>query len=427
MNLLAWLDRLTRHWTNRARAVTFARFLSRRVLDDDLFSAAASLSYTTIFALVPLSMVVFGVLAAFPVFNTWSDQLSDYVFSNFVPSSARAVESVLRDLAKNAGQLTAIGVIALVVSLLVTLHSVEAAFNRIWRVSTARPNLTRFLVYWTVLTLGALIAAASMAVSTRFFALDVFQTEPGQWLRHVLIWATPRLIELMAFTAIYRVVPHRQVPWRPAFCGAVLALIMLELMKWLIGLYLGGIDTYERLYGHIAFVPIFLLWVYFGWCSVLLGASFASALSDFRYRPSHLRLPRGFEFYGLLRLLGRFLERRRTGGGLDSEDILHLEPMLSDSQVQRMLGQLHKIGVVDCTESGQWVLTRDLDAMPLEELYEACQLRIPTIDAPLPRNDDPLGQAAVAAMDALRLPLREALQRDVASLYAPKPALDLPT
>jgi len=418
MDVLAWLDRLTQHWTNRARAATFARFLTRRALDDNLFGSAAALSYTTIFALVPLSMVVFGVLAAFPVFNTWSDQLSDYVFSNFVPTSARAIETVLRDLAGNAGQLTAIGVIALVVSLLVTLHSVESAFNRIWRVSSARPNLTRFLVYWTVLTLGALIAAASMAVSTRFFALELFQTEPGQWLRHVLLWATPRLIEAMAFMAIYRVVPHRTVPWRSALAGAALALVMLETMKWLIGLYLGSIDTYERIYGHIAFAPIFLLWVYFGWCSVLLGASFASALSDFRYRPIDSRLPRGFEFYGLLRLLGRFVERRREGEGLDSEAILHLEPMLSDSQVQKMIGQLHKIGVIDCTEGGQWVLTRDLDTMTLEALYEACQLRIPTAAIPLPRDDDPLGQAALAAMDALRLPLREQLQRDVASLYS---------
>jgi len=417
MNLLAWLDRLTCHWSNRARAFTFARFLSRRVLDDNLFSAAASLSYTTIFALVPLSMVVFGVLAAFPVFERWSDQLSDYVFSNFVPSSARAIETVLRDLARNAGQLTSIGVIALVVSLLVTLHSVESAFNRIWRVSSARPNLTRFLVYWTVLTLGALIAAASMAVSTQFFALELFQSEPGQWLRHVLLWATPRLIEAMAFMAIYRVVPHRTVPWRSALAGALLALVMLELMKWLIGLYLGSIDTYERIYGHIAFAPIFLLWVYFGWCAVLFGASFASALSDFRYRPTRLRLPRGFEFYGIIRMLGRFLERRREGQGLDSEAILHLEPMLSDSQVQHMLGQLHRIGVVDCTESGQWVLTRDLDSMTLQELYEACHLRIPTQDTPLPHDDDPLGQAAVTAMDTLRLPLRDALQRKVSSLY----------
>jgi len=417
MHLNRLLDRYRHLFPERARAATFSRFVARRFVDDSLFGVAGELSFTTVFALVPLSMVVFGVLSAFPVFERWSEQLTDYVFSNFVPSSARAIETVLRDLAGNARQLTAIGVIALVVSLLVTLHSVESAFNRIWRVTAARANLTRFLVYWTVLTLGALMAAASFAVSARFFALAVFQTEPGQWLHQTLLWLTPMLIEWLTFATIYRVVPHRTVHWRHALAGALLALVLLEVGKWGMGLYLGSIDTYERIYGQIAFVPIFLLWVYFGWISVLLGASFAAALSDFRYQPAALRLPQGFEFYGLLRMLGRFVEYRRQGQGLESDEIGRLEPMLSDSQVQQLIGQLHRIGVVECTEAGQWVLTRDLDTLTLEELYEACQLRIPTREVPLPQADDPLGRAAACALDALRLPLRERLQRDLASLY----------
>jgi len=92
---------------------------------------------------------------------------------------------------------------------------------------------------------------------------------------------------------------------------------------------------------------------------------------------------------------------------------------LSDSQVQQLLEQLNRIGVVDCTENGHWVLTRDLNTLTLEELYEACQLRIPTSDVPLPHDDDRLGQAVLAAMDALRLPLREHLQRNLASIYFP--------
>ncbi|MEP6634981.1 MAG: YihY family inner membrane protein, partial [Luteimonas sp.] len=109
-SLYRWSDRLR----DRARTATFFRFLWRRFLDDRLFEAAGALSYTTVFALVPLSMVVFGVLSAFPVFDKWSGQLSDYIFSNFVPSSARAVEGVLRKFSENTGQLTTFGAIALV-------------------------------------------------------------------------------------------------------------------------------------------------------------------------------------------------------------------------------------------------------------------------------------------------------------------------
>ena len=141
-----WRDRARFQAWDRARAGTFFRFLLKRFLDDHLFQAAGALSFTTAFAIVPLSMVVFGVLSAFPVYEEWSAQLSTYIFSNFVPSSARSVESYVLGFSKNAGKLTVVGVIVLVVSLLITLTSIEATFNRIWRVPTSRPNLSRVMV-----------------------------------------------------------------------------------------------------------------------------------------------------------------------------------------------------------------------------------------------------------------------------------------
>jgi len=415
------LDSLNR-WGERMRdpmrARTFFRFVFRRVLDDDLFQAAGALSYTTVFALVPLSVVVFGVLSAFPVFAEWSDRLSDYIFSNFVPSAARSVEDYLKQFSANAGQLTTVGVIALLVSLLITLNRVEATLNRVWRVKSARPKISRFLVYWTVLTLGALIAAASLAISARFFALSVFDTQAGRFLENTMLWLAPMTIEMLALAAIYRVVPHRTVHWRHALAGALLAAVLVELIKGGIGLYLGNFGSYSKIYGTLAFVPVFLLWVFLTWVAVLLGASLASSISAFRYQPASMRLPVGYEIYGLLRLLARFMEARRCGEGLHTDDILKLEPILTDSLVQEMLGQLSDIKVVRRAEDGEWLLTRDLDELTLGELYEACQLRIPIAEAHLPCRDDALGQNTVAVLDELRIPLRALLKRRVATIQA---------
>ena len=414
------LDTVTRwlgHVRDRHRVVTFLRFLWKRFLDDNLFQAAGALSYTTVFALVPLSMVVFGVLSAFPVFDRWSDQLSDYIFSNFVPSSARAVETYLRQFSLNAGQLTAAGIVALVFSLLVTLSSVETTFNRIWRVPTARPKVARFLVYWTVFTLGALVAATSLALSTRFFAMAIFETQPGQWLENIMVRLTPFTIELIAFAAVFKVVPHRTVLWRHAFGGALLAALLFEAVKWWLAVFIGGFSSYGKVYGTLAFAPIFLVWIYLGWTAILLGASFAASMSAFRYQPVSMRLPVGYEFYGLLRMIGRFAQARAKGLGLHSQDIHHLEPMLTDQLVQQMLGQLSQIGLVSRAESGEWLLARDLGTLTVGDLYEACQLRVPIAEAHLPCREDPLGQAAAQALDELRLPLREVLKRRVSSIY----------
>ena len=365
-----WSERLR----DRARTGQFFRFLWRNFLDDRLFEAAGALSFTTVFALVPLSMVVFGVLQAFPVFDEWSQQLSSYIFANFVPSSASKVESYLQGFADRAKDLT---------------------------------------------TLGALVAAASLALSTRLFALAVFETQPGRAIEDLMLRIAPVAIELMAFTMLYRVVPHRTVHWRHAFAGAVLAVLMFELVKGGLGLFLGSFRSYETIYGTVAFVPIFLIWVFLGWVSILLGASLGSSISAFRYQPASMRLPEGYELYGILRMLGRFAQAREKGEGLHSDDIERLEPMLTDALVQQLLAELEEIKLLSRAETGEWLLARDLDDLTLAELYETCQLRIPVAEAHLPCRDDALGQQAVKALDELRLPLRDLLRRKVASIYQP--------
>ena len=417
MEPLDSLNRWSERLRDRARAGTFFRFTWKRFLGDRLFEAAGALSFTTVFALVPLTMVVFGVLSAFPVFDEWSASLKAYIFANFVPRAASAVQGYLSEFSANTRSLTTAGALALVVSLLVTLSSVEAIFNRIWRVATARPRFGRFLVYWTVLTLGGLVAASSLALSTRFFALAIFETVPGRWLEAVMLQLAPMAIEMLAFAAIFKVVPHRTVRWRHALAGAALSVLLFELVKWGIGLYIGSFGSYQKIYGPLAFVPIFLLWIYLGWSAILFGASFASSMSAFRYQPAALRLPDGYELYGVLRMLGRFQQARGRGKGLHGDEIQQLEPILTDALVQELLAKLNGIDVVRRAESGEWLLARDLDDVTLGDLYEAARLRVPVAEEHLPHREDALGVAVMNTLDGLRMPLRDLLKQRVSSVF----------
>ena len=198
-------------------------------------------------------------------------------------------------------------------------------------------------------------------------------------------------------------------------------MILFEGVKFGLGVYLSSFDSYQKIYGAIAFLPILMLWIYLGWTSILFGASLASSMSAFRYQPVALRLPEGFELYGLLRMLGRFQLARANGRGLHSDEIHKLEPILTDSLIQQLLGQLCEIGVVRRAESGEWLLARDLDDVTLSELYEAGRLRVPVAEAVLPKRDDALGVAVMHALDALRLPLRDLLKQPVASIYRDVP------
>lgn len=408
---------LRRLWQrlDRERCESFARFVWRRFVDDRCFETAGALAYTTVFALVPATAVALGVLSGFPIFKAWSDRLAEFVFANFVPAAAGAVADYLLQFASGAAGLTMAGVTALLFSALLTLSAIEATFNRIWRVETPRPTLTRFLVYWTVLSLGMLLAVASVALSSYVFSLPLL-TAGAAGQGSLLLRISPTLVALLAFTLAYLVVPNRKVALRHALIGGLLATALFELAKYGLAEYLRQVPSYQQLYGALAVIPIFLLWIYLSWAVVLLGASLAASLSAFRFQPSALRLPAGFELYALLRLLARFQAAHRGGRVLAETELAEQEPGLSHDLRLHLLAELERVGVLGRSDRGAWLLARDLGALSLRELYEGCALRIPTAERNLPGADDPIGRAVLPALDALRAPLREQLARPVATL-----------
>ncbi|MBB5208875.1 YihY family inner membrane protein [Chiayiivirga flava] len=401
---------------DRERARTFGRFLWHRFVEDRCFESAGALAYATLFALVPLAAVVFGVVSMFPLYESLIDQLTGFVFRNFVPSAAETVSDFLRESSANARGLPGLGAITLLVTALLTLASIEDTFNRIWRVAAPRRALSRVLIYWSALTLLPLLAVASLAVSSYVTSVPFLASDSaGSGIGHGLLRGLPLLLELAAFTLAYRLIPNRTVASRHALLAGALATVLFEAAKTGFAIYLARAN-YQALYGAVAVIPIFLIWIYVSWVVVLLGASFAASLSAFRFQPANLRLPVGFEMFGLLRLLGRFEEAQSTGRSLHTEELRVLEPSLTDDLLMRMLGEMAAIQVLQRTENGGWVLVRDLDHLPLAELYEAANLRVPVAEALLPGRDDDLGKRVLAALNELRLPLRDELRRNVGTI-----------
>lgn len=402
---------------DRERYGSFVRFLLKRFIDDRCLLSAEALSFTTLLALVPLTAIVLGVISLFPVYQRWGDALTIFLFTNFVPKAAGTVADSIRTFASSARGVTGFGAIGLLATSLLTMSSIEDAFNRIWRVPTPRRPLARFLLYWAALTLGPLMAVVSLAISSYLLSLPVVAAAQQTALLAYGLRLLPVALEVIAFTAAYAVIPNRSVAFRHALAGGMLAALLFELAKYAIAYYLTR-ASYQQIYGALAFIPIFLLWIWVSWLVVLFGASLAASLAAFRYQPMALRLPRGYEFYGLLRLLGRFDEARERGQGLQVLQIEQLEPILTDDLLQRMVATLCDMKVLRLAESGEWLLARDLETVSLAELHEASGLRIPLVDAALPCADDAIGLRAKIALEGLRQPLRERLQRSVGDIFA---------
>ena len=392
---------------DRNRPLTFARFMLQRFLDDRCPQAAGALAYTTLFALVPLITAVLGILSAFPAFAEWQDKITQYMFDNFVPSAGDTIKTYFTEFTANAGKATAIGI-------LVLLMSIEDAFNRIWRVPTGRPLTSRLLMYWAVLTAGPILMVGALAISSYVLALPMLaQAGESFQVKARLLGLLPFVIQWFTWTAIYVLVPNCRVRVRHAAIGALIATIGFELAKRGFVLYVG--KSYNQVYGALAILPMFIVWIYLSWIIVLAGASIAATLAAFDYRPDAPKLAAGEEFRGLVRVLAHFAAAQRAGAGLSADELRSREPFLSDASTQQYIGDLVEAGLIRRSESGDFVLARDLASMSLYDLYAATGYRIP-LNEPLPVAGDAaldaiatdkLGEAAQELRTTLDTPLAE--------------------
>src|SRR5215510_8793311 len=123
--MFARTQQFARSLRDRERAGTFLRFTWQRFLEDRCMQTAGALAYTSVFALVPLTAAILGILAAFPVFAGWRDKITVWVFTNFVPAAGETVQGYITEFAANASKATAVGILVLFFSAVALMMSIE--------------------------------------------------------------------------------------------------------------------------------------------------------------------------------------------------------------------------------------------------------------------------------------------------------------
>ncbi len=239
---------------------------------------AGSLAFLSLFALAPVFSIVFWVTTASPVFARLRDALQGFLTGNLFPSSiSETVISLLNQFAAKANELSVIGLSVFLLTAFVALQTIERTLNRIWVADRPRPLANRLALYWMLLTLGPLLLGAGLAFNARIVAAWL----PGSELRELRgIWfvVLPWVTTTIGLTLLYRLLPSAPVRWREAFAGALLAAFLFEILRALLAGYVARLPTYTVVYGAFAALPLFLLWLFLGWMSLLLGALLAANL-----------------------------------------------------------------------------------------------------------------------------------------------------
>lgn len=351
----------------------FIHHVSKRFVADRCTYTAAALTYTSLLALVPLLATGFSILAAFPVFETVTDEIQDFIFANFVPASQEMIQDYLLRFAEQASHLTAIGIVFLLVTALLLMETIDYAFNEIWGVQQRRRGISIFMVYWAVLSLGPLLLGVSLVVTSYFISLPVISDMAHTLgVKPFLLRMMPFSLTTLAFTLIYIAVPNRRVFLHHAFMGGFLAALLFEMAKRGFAYYVTQLATYKIVYGALSAVPIFLLWIYLSWIIILLGAEITRSFVSFyrEHEQTQPCLPRQ-ALLNAFRILGHLWQAQRHGKMLTLYELAKLESQSSDINIELLLNHLEKVHWIHRSDGGYYALTRDMHEMTVLDLYHA--------------------------------------------------------
>ncbi|WP_201533033.1 YhjD/YihY/BrkB family envelope integrity protein [Psychrobacter ciconiae] len=363
----------------KQRWFQFLRFLTRHFIEDDCQQKAASLTYTTMLSIVPILTVLLMILSSVPALAQVRAQIYDVIYSNLLPSSSLQVSQYINSFAEKSSNLTIVGVGALFVTTIMTLTTIERAFNQIWRVEDKSGGMKSILRYWAIVTLGPLVLGTAFIVSSTVQSLSFLNKEIAGYGIDWAFWVQiiSIAVTVAGFIAMYWFIPKARVPVKNAAIAGVVVAVIFELMRHLFGTIMTNFTSYEAIYGAFAALPIFLLWIYLSWNLILLGVEISYTLTIFETKEVYPRHP----LLSLLDMLNLVYSYHVRGQSVSEQELRNVLGRKELPKWYTYINYLKDSKLITATEDDNYVLKRNLSNMTLWEFYK-------TLPYPLPIKDE---------------------------------------
>ena len=331
----------------------------------DCLSSAAALTYTTLFAVVPMMTVAYTAFSILPAYEGLEERIEAFIFNNFVPDSSAAVKEKLLEFSDRARGLTAAGFIFLFLTSFLLLVTIEKTFNAIWRVPQPRKGLQRVLVYWGVLSLGPPMIVFGILLSAYFASLQLVTDLDVFGFRAALLSYLPLLLTWVGFTILYWAMPNCRVRFFHAMLGGLLTVWFFELAKYVFNYGVSN-TSLASIYGTFAAVPFFLFWMYMVWVLVLTGAIVVHTMSLQRETVTADSEPM---LVKCSRVLHAVFQGHLEGRAVTDEEIQQAVS-LTGSERERIFAALGELKLLAKDEEDNWLLSRSLKTLTLWDLYQ---------------------------------------------------------
>lgn len=257
-----------------------------RQRDAKAAQSAAALAFALLFALVPLLVLARHLMELLPDVLQFGKPLRAYLINALLPddTGASVVRHAMRFVAK-ARRLSVADLAILLTSAWVWVRTADHAVNAMWPEVPLRRVRRTALIYLGLPVLAPIALGAGTALSLYLVTASLGMVDEPPWLKVGLLHLATTLVTSAFLVVLYRTLPRARVAMRHAVCGALVATGLLSLMQKALSAYIAHMPGYAVIYGPLATLPVFLLWLFLFWSIVLFGASVTAELDVGRREP----------------------------------------------------------------------------------------------------------------------------------------------
>ncbi len=349
------------------RLVNFLTFVIKRLNQYDLNATVASLTLSTLTAIVPTLFVILYFFSRTPGFTRYTAELLGYVASFLDFSTFQSIVGYLDTIPEKINNLSLISILFLLISSIFLLSTIEDSLNKIWQVNTARPLKRRILIYLLILIFGPISLISLTSVWNLYIKnLDTILLFP--LLSHFIYGLLTLVLYTLALFLMFKWIPDRFVPIKDASLGAVITAFALWLMKKLFLFYIVKFNRYELIYGAFASIPLFIFYIYVMWFTLLAGAILTASLSHFKNDAfANARNKCGPEFEDIVRILSHLAALKPHSRGLRVQSI-RLSVNSGYDALGKVLDELKNRGYLK-EKKRHWKLKKPPEAIFLSDLF----------------------------------------------------------
>ncbi|MBO4689323.1 MAG: YihY/virulence factor BrkB family protein [Paludibacteraceae bacterium] len=318
----------------------------------NLNDKAKSLTYSLIFAIIPILAMILAVAKGFGVADVIEQQLNMSFLgeTNMVPTIMAMVERYLETA--QGGLFIGIGILILLWAVYSFFQSVESAFNKIWNVQRSRSILHQVTTYIAIVVLIPVLIVCSAGINIFVHtALEgvtniewlhtFFQTSGLKFLQFLLCW--------LFFTLMYIGIPNTKVRFMSAVIPGIIMGTLFQLLQMLSVYLIAMLSRTSIVYGAFATVPILMTWLQYTSLLILIGAEMSYAIQnneEFEYEHDLILMSRRYKDFIMLYLLSTIIHRFEADEPALTAHELAIRDNLPIRLVNRLLSRLVETGIL---------------------------------------------------------------------------------